>query len=97
MNFQYQKGDRDCYPTCIRNALSHFGVTIVPSLEQRLLIFNDGAENCSMYAAKEKKDKYERSIHKFKTEWWRVKHYQGYTVMIYPIWTNGHFILLTKM
>lgn len=79
MIYQYQKGDRDCYPTCFRNAFKHFDVKINSSLENRLLVFDNGAENCSMAAAREKREKYERSIHKFKTEWWKANHYQSYT------------------
>jgi hypothetical protein len=75
MNFKFQTGTRDCFPTCFNNAMLHFEVPIVPVLMKRLEIFRNGTENCTIYASEERLEQYERSIHKFISEWnWAYRH-----------------------
>ena len=75
MNFENQKTTRDCFPTCFRNAMLHFDIPIVPALTKRLEVFNNGTENCTIYSSEERLEQYERSIHKFISEWnWAYGH-----------------------
>jgi hypothetical protein len=69
MKFQYQKGDRDCFPTCFKNALLFFGVEISPPIYERLAIFDNGTESCMIHAAQERLPAFERSLLKFWHEW----------------------------
>jgi hypothetical protein len=70
MNFQYQKTDKDCFPTCFKNALSHFGLDDLPRpVIDRLAIFDNGTESCTINAAQEGLIKFERSLLKLWHEW----------------------------
>ena len=75
MNFLYQTGPKDCFPTCFSNAMLHLGIEIKPVLVKRLAIFKNGVESCTIYDTEERLEIYERSIHKFIAEWnWALRH-----------------------
>lgn len=75
MIFESQRTSRDCFPTCLSNAMLYFGIPIIPSISKRLEVFNNGTENCTIYSSEEKVGQYQRSIHKFISEWnWACRH-----------------------
>lgn len=75
MIFESQKTSRDCFPTCFNNAMLYFGIPVIPSISKRLEVFNNGTENCTIYSSEEKLGQYQRSIHKFISEWnWACGH-----------------------
>jgi hypothetical protein len=77
MIFENQKTPRDCFPTCFSNAMLYLDVPVIPALEKRLEVFNNGTENCTIYSSEEKLEQYERSIHKLISEWnWACNHYE---------------------
>lgn len=69
MNYQSQTGTKDCFPTSFRNAMLHFGITVTPVLMERLAVFNNGTENCTIHVAQERLEIYSRSLNKFIAEW----------------------------
>jgi hypothetical protein len=69
MNFQYQTKTSDCFPICFSNAMLHLDIPMTPTLKKRLEVFQNGTENCTIYASEERLEHYERSIHKFIAEW----------------------------
>jgi hypothetical protein len=53
----------------------YFNIPVVPVLEKRLEVFSNGTESCTIYSSEEKLEQYERSIHKFISEWnWAYNH-----------------------
>jgi hypothetical protein len=50
----------------------HFGIELEKALLERLAIFNNGTESCTIYAAQERLELYGKSLHKFKSEWERA-------------------------
>lgn len=75
MKFLCQTGTKDCFPTCFCNAVRFLDIPIPPELIKRLEIFNQGTENCTIFASEERLEQYERSIHKFLAEWnWAIRH-----------------------
>jgi hypothetical protein len=96
MIFEHQKKSRDCFPTCFSNAMLYFGIPIVQSISKRLEVFNNGTENCTIYSSEEKLEQYERSIHKFISEWnWACDHKDDKDY-IYPKVENWATYLLGK-
>jgi hypothetical protein len=69
MNYLSQSGPQDCFPTCFRNAMLHFGIPLTPELSKRLEVFNNGTERCPIHAAQERLEQYPRSLNKFIAEW----------------------------
>lgn len=42
MNFRVQEGCRDCFTTCLYNAMQHVDVSVIPALAQRFDVFRNG-------------------------------------------------------
>lgn len=75
MNYQCQTGTKDCFPTCFRNAMLHFGIAVTPVLDKRLALFHYGTESCIIHASQERLEIYARSLNKFIAEWnWASGH-----------------------
>lgn len=67
----------DCFSACFQNALRHFGIAISPELKQRLEVFGNGMQSCSIFESEERiAEAYGRSIDKLLSEWrWEKEQY----------------------
>jgi len=66
----HQSGPMDCFPTCFKNALSHFDIDISTDIQKRLEVFSNGTQSCPIYEAEERiAEVYNKSIDKLMTEW----------------------------
>lgn len=94
MLFESQRTSRDCFPTCFSNAMLYFGIPIIPSISKRLEVFNNGTENCTIYSSEEKLEQYERSIHKFISEWnWAYDHKEDLNYITHKVENWATFLL----
>ena len=76
MKYIDQIGTKDCFSACFQNALRHFNVPISPELKNRLEVFNNGTQSCSIFASEERiAEAYGKSLDKFMAEWrWAGNH-----------------------
>jgi hypothetical protein len=106
MKYEFQKSNRDCFPTCLLNAFRHFSIKISEPVKTRLSILDHGTENCSLVGAIENSPKYQNSKYKLINEfriniepeqWVKDLREQGVMLEFYTAPIEKEKILLEKL